>query len=625
MYCEQCGAKNEDGTKFCTSCGASMGGNGGNVTEAALPQKNKGGAAKKAVAAILSVAVVCGAGVAGYRLVSGKLNSGKGGRENHPVVYIKDSGLYLRNTNKKESYTLTNKTGYYDPGTGDGYSYGLVQVSEDGKRIFFADAMDEGRFRLYYRNTKQKKPRGKDADDKGIRLASGVTDFKIAPNGEFVIYIKNDRLYISNLKEERSISSETQEYYLSSDAKKILYKKSDGDLYLSGVGKKDKPEKIDSEVSGIVSNPFEYSKIYYMKDESLYVKEYGKDKVKIASDVSNASMIGDNCFFTKEVTSEKKFKDLFNDDCADSDAQITEPSYSDFQTTDEDGYSQTDYDAYNEADDKYDEKCGRDDVREYYSENPEEIKTYTLYMADKKDAKKLEEGLLNGYIYDRIIEKQSDDGGKITLSEVTGLSDARSKLSDLKDNIETETALLKSDGTIIPIDSDFADDAKNITVSEDEKYLYCIEDVNSDYCGTLNRYSVSSSGIGSKKKIHDEASGYMLEDGAIIIYSDDNFGIFVNGKYTSLADSYSGMHSYIDGVLYYYDQYSSSGEIGNLMRFKNGKKEQIDIDVHDFVIHGTKDCYYLKDYSIKSSRGELYRRSGKKSKLIDSDVSYIVY
>lgn len=27
MYCEQCGAQNEEGAKFCTSCGANIGKN----------------------------------------------------------------------------------------------------------------------------------------------------------------------------------------------------------------------------------------------------------------------------------------------------------------------------------------------------------------------------------------------------------------------------------------------------------------------------------------------------------------------------------------------------------------------------------------------------------------------
>jgi len=92
-----------------------------------------------------------------------------------------------------------------------------------------------------------------------------------------------------------------------------------------------------------------------------------------------------------------------------------------------------------------------------------------------------------------------------------------------------------------------------------------------------------------------------------------------------LSDSSIWKYNYVDGVLYFYDQYSSNNGIGNLMRYENGKKEQIDIDVYDFVTRGPKNCYYIKDYSKNSSRGELYQNTGGKSKHIDSDVNFIVY
>lgn len=102
-------------------------------------------------------------------------------------------------------------------------------------------------------------------------------------------------------------------------------------------------------------------------------------------------------------------------------------------------------------------------------------------------------------------------------------------------------------------------------------------------------------------------------------------GIYDNGKYTHLSDSSNWRYHYVDGVLYFYDQYSSNNDVGNLMRYENGKKTQVDIDVHDFVIRGSKNCYYIKDYSKNSSRGELYQNTGSKSKHIDSDVNFIVY
>jgi len=65
--------------------------------------------------------------------------------------------------------------------------------------------------------------------------------------------------------------------------------------------------------------------------------------------------------------------------------------------------------------------------------------------------------------------------------------------------------------------------------------------------------------------------------------------------------------------------------MGNLMKYKNGKKEQIDIDVHQFVVRDDNLLYYIKDYSTNRDCGELYKRNGSKSEKIDSDVEYMIY
>lgn len=633
MYCEQCGAKNEDGTKFCTSCGANMNETGGDTQENDIQQKPKSKVLKKIIAAAAVVVILAGAGIFGYSFISDKFSSGSG-YEDHPIVYAKDDLIYMRSVNKKEAFPLTETDGYDDLYDDDYYykddDYGftneLIQVSEDGKLIFFADDISNGEYKLYYRNTKQKVPRGKNADEKGIRLASGVTNFKISPKGDLVIYRKGDRLYISDLKDEKSVSNDVTTFNLSDDGQKIIFRKSGGNLYICGVNAKDSPEKIDSDIDSVVSASNEYKTIYYRKDDSLYCKELGKDKVKVISDISGITRIGDTYFVTKENETEKKFKDLFDDDCAAKDAEMERPEYSDFETQNEDGYTQTDYDAYREAYNEYRKKEARDDVRKYYSNNSQTVKTYTLYKVSGAEATETDSGLLEGYISNRIIEKQSDNNSKIKLSDITSTSDARNKVNSLKNNVETTAYILKSDGSEIPINDYDSDDITNITVSDDEKYLYCIEDPDSNYKGTLNRYVITNSGLDSKEKIYDDVSGYFLTENAVLIYSGDKeLGIYDKGKYTFLSDSSNWRYHYDNGVLYYYDQYSSSNEIGNLMRYENGKKEQVDIDVHSFVVRGTKNCYYIKDYSKNSYVGELYQSKGGKSKHIDSDVSFIIY
>lgn len=626
MYCEQCGAKNEESTKFCTSCGANISENGEGQTKSISEKTKKPlpGFVKKIVIAVAAVAVLAGASVLGYNFISDNFGNSEG-YENHPLIYAKNELIFMKNANKKEAWPLTEKYGYYGNDEYDGASVNYVQVSADGKIIFFADDIDDAEFKLYYRKTNQKVPRGDGADEKGIRVASGVNNFQASPNGDFVVYQKGDRLYISDLKEERSISSDVTYFNLSNDLQKIIFRKDGGDLYICGIGKNETPEKVDAEVGTILTDSGEYNKIYYRKDNDLYYKEYGKDKVKVTADIKNAMTIGDTHFITKEVKTQKKFDDLFNDDCASTDAEMTNPSYSDFKVPDEDGYMRTDYEAYYAARDKYNEKEARDDVREYYSKNAQEVTTYVLYKVVGTDIQEVETGLLDGYI-SNIFTKQASDNSKISMSSVKSLSDARTKVNDLQNNVELVAYILKSDGKMIPITDYDKDNYTNIQISSDEKYFYCVEDSNSNYRGTLNRYTITDSGLTSKEKIYDDASGYNLIDDVVIVHSgDEEMGIFDNGKYTHLSDSSNWRYQYVDGVLYFYDQYSYNNSVGNLMRYENGKKEQIDIDVHDFVIRGSKNCYYIKDYSKSSSRGELYQNTGGKSKHIDSDVGFIVY
>lgn len=156
MYCEQCGAKNEEGTKFCTSCGANISGNGGGQPNVITEKVKKPlpGFVKKIVIAVAAIAVIAGAGVLGYNFISDNFGSSEG-YEDHPLIYAKNELIFMKNANKKEAWPLTEKYGYYGNNEYDGEYINYVQVSADGKLIFFADDIDDAEFKLYYRKTNQ--------------------------------------------------------------------------------------------------------------------------------------------------------------------------------------------------------------------------------------------------------------------------------------------------------------------------------------------------------------------------------------------------------------------------------------------------------------------------------------
>lgn len=632
MYCEKYGAQIDDNSTFCTSCGAKIDGHSNvaveeteeNVQSYEFEQQENIGKSSPIKRIIIGAAIVCAAAVVcfgGYKLISG-MTGGKVDYAKHPLVYIKDDEMHLLRSGKKESYLVSN-----DSENIDSYS-GLVQVTEDGKTMFFADDYDDGEFRLYYRKTNQKTPKGRDADSKGVKIASGVTSFSIEPNGKFVTYKKGDRLCYTDLKNDRTISSDVNSYYMSEDYKMIMYYK-DSDLYLCRADKKSEPEKVDSDVSRIVSDERDYQKIYYIKNEALYVKEYGKDKIKITNDVSDAEVIDGTAFVTKADEVKKSFKDLFDDDCAQSDSQMEEPDYDDFRIEDEESFFgyKTDYDAYYDARDKYNEKKQRDNIREYYEENPQTITTYTLYKINKNEAEKLDDNFISCDLDDRILLKGSseDNGGKIKLSEIDDMYDAREKISELSENVETDMYILKSNGKFIKADS-IDKDADDLRISDDGKYLYCIENKgkNSDL-GTLNRYEIGSTSLGKKTKIRDDVSDYGLFEKLIAVYGDGDNGVYDNGKYHRLSDDSISLRYVDKGVLFYFDGYDYDDRSGDLYKYKNGKKTRIDTDVFDCSIRSENMIYYVKDYSTKRSCGDLYRNKGNKAVRLDTDVKYIIY
>lgn len=576
MFCEQCGAKNQDQTKFCTSCGAKMRTEyDSNIssTEGSNPAtqktgtpvmveqqqeakdhfgyteestKRKSGLSKLIAGAVLVVAV--GA------LVYGGFNILKGSnkktvvrdRSNFPILYVKSSQLMVRGNGKDSSYVAAN---------GDRFYYGDVLLTRDGKTMFFADDASSNGYRLYYRKVDEETPKGKDADSKGIRIATGVTAFNIQKDGKFVVYQKEDRLYYSNLKEEKSISSDVVSFNISRDESKVVFSKSDGSLYIWGPGKKDNIEKVDSEISYRITPRGEYENIYYIKDYCLYQKQYGKDREKLVNDIESAVMVGNQIYVVK----------------------IDEDSFDDYTPT------------------------------------------YILYKLVDGELSKVADELLNGYLTSSIDEY----GG----SQINSNAVVFRKLSYTG---EQELYILQGDNPPFKASNIDLDDIGLYGFSHDGKYFYVIEDLRSSRDeGELVRYTVGSDSLKDRERIYDVVSNFILCDKDIIITSSSNngmtLGLYTGGKYKEISDEAGYFYRYIDGILFYLDDYNSNRNTGTLMKYKDGKSEKIDIDVYSIDVRSDNYVVYIKDFSTKRNYGDLYYKKGRgKAVKVDTDVSYIV-
>lgn len=519
--------------------------------------------------AVVAIAVI----IAGFKIVSG-LTEKETDREDLPVVYLKDgSNMLLRSVGKKESITLSDNAYGTSP-------YGGVKISKDGERVFFADdcvgygQYDNGTFNLYYRVINQKKAKGKGADYKGNKIDSNVSSFSIDENGDKVFYLKEGKLYFTNLKGNAvKIDSGVDKFYVCSDTKHIIYIKDGDRLYVSSVKKKNKPEKIASGVEEIYFirdedglSKITYKEFYYRKDDKLYYKKSGKDAVKVSEDVVDV------------IDNSKGFYIL----CESGEAEFTV-----------DGREQTQL-------------------------------LYTLSEVKNTSLKEISKDVLEYDKYEMTLKINETLSGKEFPEE-----------SDYEN--DCVFAVIDENGKLIKFAGFDLQNLEDTRISDNRKYLYCIENKDeSEYTGNLVRYAVKPDGLGKKDVLAEDVYSYTVYDKAVIIETksgnDRALGVYDSSYKELTTDNYQWLYEVeADGTFYYIDDLRDGS--GTLVRYKDGKQSEIDdhvysemYDRNQFIDTRSSDmCYYIKDYNNDRGYGDLYINKGKKSELIDERVTSILY
>lgn len=640
MFCSNCGTKNEDGAKFCANCGAAF----EEKTEAAAVEsapvesapvetapvetapsseeivsnyeetEEKKVSVKKIVTVAIIVAVVAAIALFAIKVIGGIFGEkDEFDISNHPLIYAKDDEVKVNPAGKKDAYEL-----------GDGDSISSIQVTDDGKYIFYGDDYDDGEFDLYYRKANSMNSEAKKID-------KGINKFTIIPGTKNVVYLKDDNLIYHNLKKEIKIDNDVSYYSISEDGSKIAYSDDDETFYISNIGKNAKPQKIDSEMSvEYISD--DYKTVYYTKEEKLYKKVLGKEKEKLASDVWNTIVIDEKIFVIKQDEKEYKFNDLFiNDLEAPADTETLEyPFRYDFDN-DED-YNKA-YDAYWDAYNARNAYEGLLNLEEYYNENPVKISTYSIYELKGKELNKILENVESydddfGELGYGSYYKNAGDGlSKIKLSSVEDRWEASSKVNDKVYGYDTDSSLylFTSDGKSILV----AEDSKNIEdfeISEDGKEIYIFEKKEDKEEGEIKKYKIGSSKISGEKVVAKDVSYFSLWEGDNLIVTDEDDEktlIRSNGKKVALGEDIRNI-DYKDGVFYYIADYSDKSRDGDLTYCENGKVKKIADDVYDYKVFGEKRIAYIAEYDTDDGCGELYmgKKSGK-AKLVDDEVSAI--
>lgn len=631
MYCQKCGTQNEDVAKFCENCGAPLELEGSlnqqteaetvssenpatevmqeTVTEPAetpaeetvtkpaeetitpeipadadlypVTEPEKASDLKKIVKIAIAAAVAIFVVVLGFNLIKGILGGSTVSYEKHPVIYNKDGDIMVQLANK------ANPAKAYELGSDEDITD--VSVTVDGKYIFYGDDYDGGEFDLFYRKTGDSKGNG------AKKIKSGIDGYSISPNGKFVVFNKGSKAYFSNLKDEATIDRDINELEITGDSKYIIYTVEDDDgdeLYIRKASLNAESLKVDSKVTGFYlprneeTGDIEYNGVlYYTKEGDLYYVKNGKNPVKVLSDVGDAIYLGGKLYATTVEEKDVKYEDAYK------------------ETEDEDGYISKDllpgltYKTDDDGSLVYDENDNCVFVK----------REYRISTVDGKKAKALEGKFTDVYLYSQWAKN------------------------------EDEYFVIRKDGKIISI-GEVDEDADFCGVSSDEKSVYMIENIETDDgyfdVGTFNVYKLTEKGLGTKKEIaNDVFSVYEMDNGGVEVFVKDgeetNLGVYYKNKYYKNIgkDIYTDNYSVFDNVIYFFEEYGNSE--GSLMKYTVGEKEAEKIDEDVYVerleVRGENMCYYIKDYDY-SDGGDLFLvTGGGKPKLVDDEVSSILW
>lgn len=580
---------------------------------------------------IVVVVSVCGLLYSGfYRATDAFLPEMTFDKSQKALLYIRNHDVTIKDYNDRKGRGVVSSEQLYSSGDGR-----YVTVTDDEKYIFFAqeNSGTESGFDLCYRRISAIDGKKVDSSGETVRIASDVRMYEIHPNGNFVLYLKGNRLYFSDLKKSKILATGVSEFYLSKNNQQAIYYKTDGSVYTCGTSMKGAPVLVDADITRVLSEKQEYAKIYYMRDNTLYLKEHGKERELIAENVADAILLDDFLYFVRKEPYAWRFSEVFADDMQVYDRQTKEPALSDYYIENAEGGRSLDEVSYHEALQQYEQKVMRDAVRAYLAENPITSEQFVLYGVKSGEARAIDNNLAEyalGYnsckqvvLYKRNVLQEE----KIAFSTVTGIEDAISRGMDfVTEPASVGMGVLRKDKTPYLGLPEFP--KGQVEVSLDGKFLYTIEEAEDSGKGTLVRYEFAAKGLRNRKKLCQNITDFAL-DGAdsrvVIVFEDEKMGIVIGDTHTHLSDTSTHDFFYVDGTLYFFDAYDEAAASGKLKRFRDGKVKLVDNQVHAFDVRNLKTVAYIKNYNPEYGFGDLYVKTGnKKREKIDICVRSIL-
>lgn len=625
------------------------------------------------VGAILLLIVFFG-GILGVRIYS-MLGMGNNRVKNIPVVYLQgDSTLKFKGPLMETPVTIADRLVF------DGTSYSLEKntvLSQDGKQLLYLDNLSTGRLStgsgdLLLRNVDREKPRGRDADNRGLPVASGVLQgsFFFVEDDKAVLYLRAQPEGGSTLLRWRDGKGQT----LDTGVEQLLGMSKDnycyytvqmqdtdenaaalaGKLALRRIGADGVPQTLAQELTGQVLEfrPETGSVLFSLPAPS---EEMGSARMTLACWDGSQSAVaaeqaetfvdfsGSNLLFSSDSVTEKSNPmQYFEDDMAAKDAQLMQPTEEEYmvETTNLWGGKKIALDktAYENAIKEYEAKLVRDEIRKAIAAQERNVRKSTLFYSA---------GSSKTVVDSDIMQMVDADAATATAIYVKERIPApqRFKISQVADPMDA-IRLLNTVLITTVRDYYYASVGREpelfLSVTKSERVraeldegrgLYFIKEDINGAGAPLNYISIQQDGLGVAKKVDDKViglTGLRYREQMLYLREDSNAdsAMLCGAQGASRERLLEGLPLYPLPIIYgdsllAYRDYNKGRETGSLTLLDNGKVKPVARAVSRYSYRLPSYIYLLRDYDIGLRQGDLYLYSGNSEKLtlIDQGVS----
>ncbi len=560
--------------------------------------------------------------------------------DNSKLFYVEDNELFLADLKKTNFDAISLNDEYQDSSQywpDYGFGTGNISVSSDGKTYYFPTQIDDN---YCYNLCAATIKKGKAVVEK---IDSNVSSYQLLKD-DTILYSKYDKLYYYDGKNKTKVASSVGYFILSEDQKNLLWTEDESlneDTYEYKVNIYYQPMsfKVDSvcikKDVKYIGNSDDLQVIYFIDNDDLYVSDVKGNKEKLVSDCSDAYLtdIKNNKFYYTVSTSEKKSAmDYVIDDYAESDAAITEPMPEEFEVEVYDDfwgytYTDTDWDAYYNAYDIYQEKYNRDMLREELLAYDITTSVDDLYYYDGKKSELVTEDFYYFYVYPTdenfvCAVMQPSNVAAIPITDIYSAYDVEYQIGygDIK-------ALVSCNGKTETVEEDRLDSFWQ----GDGQLYFTTANENSEYelyTYTLNSFDLSASKFGETTELSDEMNSFEgILDGKPYYICNADYDTSEGDLFCDTDEIASDVRMWSVGffqdedALCYSTNLDSDGESMTLMVYKNGKESEIGDDISYFSALNSSYFVFLQDFDFTDAYGELMLNDKGNVEKIASDVT----